>query len=145
MRAFPHAVERFCGDDNLLASLTQSLSQYFFGSAGRVDISGIEKIDAVVDAKINLSRGIRPACRSGCAEAAGSVGKGHTPETENRYFKSAFTKEPVFHIMHSALGCSTLPISSFFCYQDRAYEKDAGNADVFLNYTRYRSGGKTTG
>jgi hypothetical protein len=33
--------------------------------------------------------------------------------------------------MHSALGCSRLPISAFFSYQGRAYEKDAGNADVF--------------
>jgi hypothetical protein len=83
MRAFPHAVERFCGNDNLLAPLAQSLSQYFFRSAGRVDISGIEKIDAMVDAKINLSRGIRSACRSGCAKAARSIGKGHAAETEN--------------------------------------------------------------
>jgi hypothetical protein len=72
------------------------------------------EIDAMVDTKINLSRSVRTICRSGCAETARSVRKGHTAETENRYLKSAFTKEPAFHIMHSALCCSRLPIFCFF-------------------------------
>jgi hypothetical protein len=60
----------------------------------------------MVDAKINLSRSVRTICRSSCPESARSIGKSHTAETENRYLKSAFAKEPIFHITYSDLGCS---------------------------------------
>lgn len=90
------AVEDLGGQDDLLAAGAQRLAENLLGLADRIDIGGVEKIDAAVDADFDEAArllDLHVAHRGKASFAA----EGHRAETQDRNFKTAGAQESIFH------------------------------------------------
>ena len=97
VRPLAHAEGRLGGDQDLVATSVDGLAEDRFRQAVRIDIGGIEQIDARVEADIDEPRRLRDVAGAPRLEKLGSAAKRSRAETQHRNFQSRLAKLSKFH------------------------------------------------
>jgi len=79
--AVAHRHARLCGDEDAVAASLERLADELLGQAGRVDVGGVDQVDARVEAAVDLAAGAGEIGVAGVGEDTATA-KRHRPHRQ---------------------------------------------------------------